>query len=546
MAKNHIYVGNEYKQAFDSICELIRGGCFSGLNWSVRGDVIDDGVYEYELSAAASGRTESVKHGFTKDGATWFKSLRGEAVENNNAVWTAFIEAAGIEFHKRFSVVEYQQQKRSKEEKAAAKEAAVRIIDGFTRAFYPAFNGRTELREVMGEDVIEDIYGVSMRIELSGGTGASLPVLGKVYFNKTGRNLIPIRSFAAEQIDANLNQIIPEDSEEATVVSAESVIDTTLNAIDNLISENNVNFADYLCFSDNSDKVAVENLMAQLSHDAVELECPRVDILYISRIKASAFVYDVYSAGSPLFRLTLGINNTVSISCINCAYGENMVDRNQITYKVGDEVKSVTIDPEAEDFGLTAEEIEQILSESDFSNHFMKITCPIATRGQSCEMLKCRTQVFDSDSGPAIVYKCIDCPYPEMVYTTKTGEKKWTPLLVFAKDKMELVDPGEENGTEVAKCADCGRYFSIGVLKHKKCPVCHSATLVEGDAEARKKYKEYKGLLSLGVRLKALFAKKYCVEDDEIIIFLVGKKKYIFNKLNVTEKGYVNKPIRIE
>ena len=58
-------------------------------------------------------------------------------------------------------------------------------------------------------------------------------------------------------------------------------------------------------------------------------------------------------------------------------------------------------------------------------------------------------------------------------------------------------------------------------------------------------YNKYKKLLPLKVRLKALGNIKFCVEDEEIILFVLGNVKYIFNKLSVKEKGYFDEPRKI-
>ena len=543
MAKR-IYVNNEYKKAFESICQLIDGGCFSGLGWKVSDGIISDGVYEYELTTVFKGDSEKVKHGFKQDGATWFKALRGEYVENNNAIWTSFIETVGIEYHKRYSVVEYQQQPRTQSQKARDLEDNKAMIDSFTKLFYPEFYQKTEVVEVEGEETKEDIYGVAMRIELSGGTGASLPVLCKVYFSKTGRTITPIAGFISQGIDENLAEIIPEDNKNDQTISGEGIIDTTLNAMDNLINNTNVNFADYICYSDVSDKIAVENLLAQLSHDAVELECQRVDVLYITRITATSYLYDVMYAGRPLFRLSHGLDRALTLRCLNCASFEKIVDSNRIAYTVDGEPREITLQPNLEDFGLTEEQVEEIKEFSALKNHFIHIKCSLANRRQECKVIKCMSQLFNAGTSDVPSYKCKDCPYPEIVYTTLSGEKKYTPSLIFAKDLMTLVDT-QLPETEVEKCACCGRYFTKSSLRSKFCQTCYGAINGQNIKDKKKLYKKYKNLLPLSIRFFALSSKKLCVEDEELIVFSVGKKKYAFNKLCVKEKGYFNKPHRM-
>ncbi|MBR5439352.1 MAG: hypothetical protein IKV61_03955 [Clostridia bacterium] len=544
MAKNRIFVNKEYEKAFNSICELIKGDCFRGLGWKVNGDIIDDGIYEYQLTSVYSQEREKVKHGFSDDGATWFKALRGQEVNNNDAIWTSFIETAGVEYHKRYSVVEYQQKNRTRDEKEKEFENNKKTIEQFTELFFPEFHQRTELKEVSGEGIKEDIYGVSMRIELSGGTGASLPVLCKVYFSKSGRTVTPITSFAAQEIDLNLSEIIPEESIEESVLSGESAIDTTLNAVDRLINNSESNFADYLCYSDKSDKLAVKNLLAQLSHNEIKLECQRVDVLYITHIATTTFLYDVFHMGKPLFRLSTGLNKSLTLSCLNCGAEEKLVESNVITYEKNGVEQVAMLSLGLKNFGLTEEQIEDIKNFSKLKEHYLHVSCPLAHRGQDCSTVKCKSQLFDADNSSGVLYKCKDCPYPEIVYTSLTGEKKYTPFMIFAKDAMTLLDAKSEELKPV-KCNNCGRYFTSRAMKNKNCTICSEANVSMGTESQKALYKKYKNLLPIGARVLVKNSTKFCLEDEEVIIFVVGTKQYMLNKLNVKENGYFDKPTRI-
>ena len=549
MAKKKIYVNRDYEQAFNSIYNLIQGGCLDGAGWKVNNEIIDDGVYEYQLSSVYTGKDKTEKHGFNSDGATWFKALRGVNVENNDAIWTSFIETVGVEYHKRYSVVEYQQQTKTLAEKKKALAENKEMVDQFIKLFYPDFYKKTEIVEVEGEETVEDIYGVAMRIELSGGTGASLPVLCKVYFSKAGRTVTPLSSYAAQNIDDNLSEIIPEETNNNQEISGEAIIDTTLNAVDNLINDSKFNFADFICYSDKADRIAVDNLLSQLSHDAVELECQRVDVLYITHVKASSFLYNVNYLGKPLFKFNNGLNKALTLYCANCNDDEKLVDSNHLVYEVNGEMKTAILQLGVDDFGLTSQQIDEINESGQLKNHYIKVSCHIPSRGQECKTLKCKSQLFSvnvgDESNEKLVCKCKDCPYPEVVYTTPLGEKKYTPAMTFAKDVMCLVDTRNEDGLQVEKCSVCGRYFTKGSLKYNKCHTCFVAENGSGTLEQVELYNKYKGLLPLGARMGAISEKKFCVEDEEIILFVLGTKKYVFNKLSVKEKGYFEEPRKI-
>ena len=158
MAKR-ILVGNEYKQEFESICALIEGDCFGNL-YNVRGGVILDGAYEYVLSDKVTKSAEEVKFTFDKDGATWFKALRGEKTENDNVIWNSFIDKIRIEYHKRFSVLEYKKQARTAEERKNADALAGKIARDFWNIFYAdgSMNEITVHPSTLEEET-EDIYG---------------------------------------------------------------------------------------------------------------------------------------------------------------------------------------------------------------------------------------------------------------------------------------------------------------------------------------------------------------------------------------------------
>lgn len=558
MAKR-ILVGNEYKQEFESICALIEGDCFGNL-YNVRGGAILDGAYEYVLSDEVSKSKEEVKFTFDDDGATWFKALRGEKTENDNVIWSSFIDKIRIEYHKRFSVLEYKKQARTAEERKNADALAGKIARDFWNIFYATDGAVNEVSVHPSslEEETEDIYGVSMKLELSGGTGESVPILGKVYFSKTKDNMHPILSADAIAIDENLRKVIPDEDDSESVkqqkLTGEAlekqkelrsrIIDAGLNAMEELVTSNKLNFGDYLCCSDEEDKKAIDNLLDQLAHGVMDLECQSVDILYITHVETNAFSYNVTVAGRDMFTLSFGMNNSATINCINCKDAEPLVNMNEIVYMDGEVRRSVVADINEPNWGIDELVIQKIRENSELSNHCVKVSCRNNPRVNNCEVFKCKKQLFEVEVGDRKVYKCLDCSSPEVVYITTKGERKYTPSLYFAKDEMDLVEEAET-------CKLCGRSFAkLG--NQKLCPVCTSARRAsESDKSDEKNkvyvenYKHYKTLLPISTRLLSLFSTKYCFEDDEIVLFVIGKNKYLFNKLNVKEYGSIDKPRRV-
>ena len=136
--------------------------------------------------------------------------------------------------------------------------------------------------------------------------------------------------------------------------------------------------------------------------------------------------------------------------------------------------------------------------------------------------------------------KCADCPYPEVIYTTLDGERKYTPAMLFATDRLELLEPKEN---AMKKCSTCGRFFTVGAMQGGRCPICSFNG--EPDAQAQKTYRKYRTMLPLGTRLTTAFSPKGAVEDDELILFIVGNKRYLFNKLDAQRTGYLKAPHKI-
>ncbi len=540
MIKKKIFVGVEYEDAFHSIYTLIEGKCFDGLPYSVADGVISDGTYEYELTDQRREISEQVKFAFEKDGATWFKALRGEKVPDDDAVWNTFRSNIVIEYHKRFSIVEYRNHAPTAEEKEKAVKTATRSMRRFCKVFYPDFQDLVEVT-LRNDELFDDIYGVAMKIDLSGGTGASLPVLGKVYFNRKGKVMIPLAKDIAAGIDKSINAVIPNDDVADQIPTDTAVLDNALDSMQALIEDSNRNFADYIHFGNKSDKKAVEGMLEKMSHDAVELECQRVDVLYVTHIQTNAYEFTAYAQGKPMCNVRLGINDALSISCANCEDDGWIVDRNQIRYADGQgNPQTANLDFSRDDLGLKPQALERIKETGTQKKHFIPVSCKELPGKKTCAVFKCESQLFEVFDGKKNVRICKDCPYPEVVYTTASGDKRYTPMLSFAFDKMELVSP--QSVGRIGTCELCGRNFSGGAMRNGKCPLCAKAE-VEVDDDAKALYASYKSFLAPFQR-KGKGAKG-CFEDDEIIVFAVGRKRYVFNKLSVKDVGYVEQPRRI-
>lgn len=551
-----IIIGKEYEKAFGSICKLVAGGCVpEDVVKSADGKRIVTDAYVFEYSGDEKGLNvqggADIGAGMTDEGATWFASLRGEHYDDGTAVWLNLIERVAASYHKKYSLLEYKQSARRVSEEE--KDRQYNDVNCILSTLFPELTD-VDIREGKEDEGVEDIYGVSLRIELSGGTGASVPVLAKVYFRKRGRKLIPLYREESEKVDKYLYEIIPSEAgkkqKQPDSSDASETIDAVLDALGNLLYGKTKGYDLTRCmyFSDSVDEKIVRELTEKVSHDNVKLECTSVDTLGISHVRWINASYIVVMGEKPVLRFTAGINNSYSLFCLNCNNG-TLIENNRISYVRKDEngeEEEVTlfIDPEAgEGLGFDGEQLEEILSHGEFLGHLMRMSCPENPRVHNgCGRFVCRADMENLGTEEAPVYKCKDCPYPEVVFHSEDGTKKYTPSLAFARDKMTLVEK-----SQVSVCDCCGRSFSHEKMHGQICEFCYEATASRGaDKEkAKKKYRRYAQMFSLATRLKYLRKEKLCFEEEDVLLFVLGNDRYVFNKMGLEPYGFVAKPRKV-
>ena len=553
MAK--IIIGKEYERAFESICRLVGSGCIPPeIVKSANGREIVTDAYTFEYAGDEKGLNveggAATAAGMTAEGATWFSALRGKAHDDGTAVWLNLIESVAASYHKRYSLIEYKQNARKVSD--AEKELCRRALENIAGRFFEDLPA-VEVREGSREDGTEDIYGVSVRIELSGGTGAAVPVLAKVYFRRRGRKLYPLFEEEAKKIDEYLYEIIPsgDGGKKPDNSDASGTIDAVLGAMEDLLYGKTAgfDFTRCVCYSGEEDEKIVSELAEKVSHDNVRLECRQVSTLGISHVRWINSSYIVYSEQKPVLRATVGLNDSISLSCLNCNAGV-LVENNRVSYTVPGEdgeaqERAVFIDPRKEDLGITDEQAEEIAGYSEFARHLQYVSCYENTRvAGGCTRCVCAAQQENLGSEEEPVFKCKDCPYPEVVFTDGSGARRYTPRLVFARDKMTMIDK-----SEAAVCDCCGRTYSKESMQGRLCPFCHSAFAGVSDGErelAKKRYKRYAHMFSPFVRLKYLGKEKLCFEEEDVLLFLLGDDRYTFDKLSIGEYGYISKPHKVQ
>lgn len=551
MAK--IIIGKQYEKAFQSICRLVEGGCIpSDIVRSADGrEIVTDAyTFEYAGGGGADARGDAGRTGgMTEEGATWFAALRGKKHDDGTAVWLNLIENVAAAYHKRYSLIEYKQNARTVSNKE--KENCRRALENIVARFFGELSA-PEIREGSREDDTEDIYGVSLRVELTGGTGAAVPVLGKVYFRRNGKKLQPLYEEEAKKIDEYLYTVIPsgDGGRKPDDSDSSETIDAVLGAMDNLLY-GRIGGSDLtrcLCFSSEEDARTVNELSEKVSHDDVRLECMAVNTLGISHVRWINSSYKVFSSGKAVLRATIGLNESISLYCLNCS-GAALIENNRISYSFTDEngdaqERTVMLDTRREDLGITDEDAEEIGKYSELARHLKHVACFDNPRhAGGCSRCVCagQTENFGTEEDP--VYKCKDCPYPEIVFVDDAGVRRYTPRLVFARDRMTMVDRSE---AQVCDC--CGRSFSKESMEGRLCSFCHGAAKAYGNEkeEAKRRYKKYAHVFSPFVRLKYLGKEKLCFEEEDVLLFLLGNDRFTFDKLEIGEYGYIAKPHKVQ
>ncbi len=539
MAK--IIIGAEYADEFNGICNLYNGGFLSGDIHikGAGGNVIRTETHtfifsENEHGVNGSGGMENSLQ-FTGEGATWFAPLRGADFDSGNADWKQLIMDVASDYHKHYSLIEFKQQLSGRDIAAEAR-LRDRFMDGFVRRVFPEGNSITasDLRYAERENV----YAVSMRLEINGGA-ESAPVLGKVYFRETpDGELKPILSAEAGNIDGFISSAVPsEETQDGEEIIDVGLVGHTFTALDRVFSGGQ--FAKFVLFGEKYKRAIAEMLSLLATSEVKTLECTNVKILGISHVEWEKSVYKLLFRGREALKLTLGINGSVSLECVNCD-GETLIDGNVIKFKgkVPEGCASV-INTSLDNFGLIASDIEAIREKSAFADHLFTVACPENPRNRECFKTVCRNQTVEVEVNGKTVKKCRGCRYPEIIFSDifhYGAQGAYTPSLNFATDKLALTQE------KTAKCACCGREFTETALK--RGGVCAFCAGTAGSDEDRALYRKYSGFLSIPTRLFHLFSHKYCREDDNILLFELGGDKFVFDKLDIRDGGFVKKPVK--
>lgn len=548
MAKIHI--GSEYCKTFDSIAKLYKEGCVEeGVIIRIDGDKIVTPSHEFVLSRKRTIKNDAEKAAVINDsGASWFGAFRGEKFKNNTAEWLMFVETIKEHFRRNYSVLEYYPRTEAISQEYIDRQ--IKKINNVLNCFYKDYV--FEVRRGSEKEGTDDVYGASFRMEITDGTGEAVPVLGKIYFRKVKGGFAPYRSDEAELIDSQITSDFDEGAKrEGTTQNSAALTDIVVNALDNLVNGSDSDISANLVFTDPTDKLAVERMVDKGPNEKVDLTCQSMSLINISHFKWRNDNYDILLGGKVVLKALMGIGDRLTLSCNSCAAKSVLVDSNRIKLRLDGQMKSVNINADMSDLNLTENAIEIINESGLFSDHIKLISCNENARlAGVCRRYVCAEEMIKIESGQGknkrYIYKCKHCPHPEVIFKCDDGVIRYTKDLVFVRDAMTL-RPANESVT----CSCCGRvYTKINSKKSYLCDFCKVTdsgldSLDEAEyKQGNRLYRKYSGMLPLAGRILRSKDKKYCKEDEDCIMFIVGSEVYIFNKDEASDSGFLKNPQR--
>lgn len=553
-----ITVGQQYSKEFESIVRLFNGGFLSEKTNIRRAEqgLIETTEHSFELGGSARVEASSAQK-IDRRGASWFSVFRGERVDDSNSAWIELIENVAKDYRTNYSFIEFKQEK-----DASQKKEDHRLVQRlFDKVLSQIYVGCTLSEEACAPEVV-NIFGLSMKLELGGGVGQSEPVLCKVYFRQINGEFVPLSKEQAFEIENYINGAVPDEGDSAQQLLGKEqsdLISSVLAALTACIEDNpdtqDNSFTDYVIFSgqaadssiiaDANDVVKkdtdfnkVKFMLKMLGNSTdKQLSCSKVEILGISHVKWDNSVFQVKQGGKPVLSVTVGINNSIDVRCINCGDESSLlIDANEIRGINGFEKIYWTLDPSKDDFGLS-ESIANITKHSEFSRHLFTVDCTQATL-DGCRRTVCSCQVFEVGKE----LKCKNCHHPEIVYVDifdQDATPKSTYSLEFAMDKLSFVDSSKD---ELFTCPCCHHSYTQDTVQ--KFGLCEHCASTEVDEEGKRKYKLYSKMLNPLTRLTHLFSTKTCKEYHGMIIFALGKDRYIFDRLSASERGLIKGPTK--
>ncbi len=534
--------GADYKEAFSSAKALIQSGLVRG---TIDCAVLSDGSIKHGddifvfVEQIQEFATEQSRLVMTSEGASWFEGFRrrargeaSETEEDGTQKWKQFITALADAYHKRYFLSAFR--KTNDGDGAAQLDEYESYAQNMMSTLFditPVTLSPVSERDI--ED--EDIYGLSLCLQIGNGMGELIPVLGTVYIKRYGKDFTLMTGFEAEALEHSLDLTDDDSLAEETAVDS-ATVSALLDAFEHYTKDEDNHLADSLYFTEAVDHDAVKTCLDATAIANMNLQCRSVQILGISNIKWKPHAYDICDGADHIFRIHSSISGGITLFCLGCDVKEPVIDNNILVYvdKHGKR-HDVVIHPEQGNLGLDGATLDAVRASDVVSSHYIPIGahCKQKVRGGMCSKKRCRQNLIELPlrGGEDTAFFCADCPNPEVVYTDATGTH-FTQTLTFVPSEGGLF-PSEE--TRV--CQSCERPFR----SDGKASMCSFCSKFSRD-EAAANYKKYREILPLTLRMFAGKGERLCLEDDELLLFRLGDNKYIFHKFSLRERGYIQNP----
>lgn len=572
-----------YKATFDSVITLSKSSQGLAL---VRGLSYENNVIKYNgnsfhcNSDPAAADSATVAYKMEADGASWFRQFRtsaseSEAVNDGVKAWNDLLNIVAEAFHSKYAYVEYIEG----HSEAGNVENKIRsAICGLfpsldqkkqTSAQGEQISDQTDQSKIKIEGpqnggAVEDLFCAFVCLELSKGIGEPKRVLGQVYFRKsqTGQ-LEALGKDEATRLNEHVLKGVRNDNgdscgnESATKSDGEE-IKKTIDSVIEKVADICPKFDDYFIERAEADVDVLKQLTepTDTSAGALTLTCNKLSVQGIAHVSWINQTYDCFYEDKrgkkiKLFVAEIGLNDKMSLRCANCTdKAQYLIESDKIA--ISDAQGNAIYDDgyKIDDEGKIPEKID--ISTTIASRHNRIIEC----EDKACVKIVC--DVASAEIGERRY--CKDCPYPEKVSIINTdGDIDLTENLSFARKGLRMIKSGA-----AGKCACCQRTFAKSDINGGLCEFCKRAETLAGESgpqeqsdkqSCAKLYRKYSSLLPISVRLKHLSAKKYCMDDNDLLLFVFVKEsknggiqsieRYAFDKLQITD-GELSLPIRYD
>jgi len=521
------------KNYFDKLIQLNKDFNIGNNIYSIDNDKIIYGNYIFSKSDDVFSDIKEENYTMDKHGAPWFNTFRGEQLSDESvaiANWSTLVDKVRRQFFKEHSLIVYKEiQLDANERKKHFQEHAQKMQTIMTQLF--SIGGNLQYKPVANS--YKRYFGINMKLLLD--AGEPIPILARLYVSLVNDRLTLVKKDFATKINDTLKQI-----NTTSAGSIENERNVSFDQINQLIKQPFTNLYDYLTLSEDDEKV-IQDLKSRGIDGTVEISIKAMEALSVTVADVSSVSYQVLNNERPIVKVSFDANS-LDAYCLNCPNEDPMIVANEINYQTEDSNGSIKLDftpdsknliliEDGQSFYATSEEgkeiIEKLKDSSDISRHLITVTC----EKNKCHRLVCDLDRVDVavDLEGTIVRKCANCPRIENFIETKEGYYD-TNLVVYDVNSKQFV-PKEKD--KVRECSVCHRLHST---QQAVCATCKR--LEEPTAVEKKLYSKYAAMIPLHIRMNA--AKKCAAEDEEMIIFKVGKDYYGMDKAKLVsdESGF--------